>query len=287
MSPANQSISQIRRNLSFELNELLPGNEAVSVTGLILEHLGYPSDLILRDPDKKPEDELRSEITKIVNELKKNKPIQYILGKAYFTGLVFEVNHNVLIPRQETEELVHMISIENRHKNPNILDIGTGSGCIAVALAGIIPGSQISAIDISEDACQIAERNAQRNGVKIDVLCLDMFNYESHLLDRTFEIIVSNPPYVTLSEKELMAFNVTGFEPGSALYVTDEDPLIYYRQIIAMSENLLAERGVIWVEINENFGKETASLFVSAGFHEVRILKDIHGKERFIKASRK
>jgi release factor glutamine methyltransferase len=281
------SISGIRRTLINQLSEFFSGNEAVSVTRLILEHVGYNERIVIMNPSAEIPSKKLSEITKIVDELKKNRPIQYILGKTIFMDLTLQVNEHVLIPRPETEELVLNILREKRASDsPFIIDIGCGSGCIAIALAHYIADSIVSAMEVDDFALRLAMNNASNNNVSVNFIRQSIFDPWTGPENRIFDIIVSNPPYVTESEKLLMPANVTESEPGIALYVPDDDPLIFYKAIIRFSENQLSETGIIWVEINEKFGKETVDLFKQAGFQQVFLLKDIHGKDRYIKAAK-
>jgi release factor glutamine methyltransferase len=213
-------------------------------------------------------------------ELSKGKPVQYVLGEADFCGMKFSVNSSVLIPRQETEELVHLIIGESSLDAPVILDIGTGSGCIAITLAKFIKGSVVVATDVSEGALNTAKRNAERNGAEVMFLLDDITNSR---LTGSFDIIVSNPPYVTNSEMAQMQMNVVSHEPWDALFVSDSDPLVYYRAIADAGKRLLNEKGRIYLEINERFGKEVRYLFLNAGYVKAEVIKDINGKDRILK----
>ena len=279
------TIAEVKRALVSELSELLQGNETYSVTRMILEHFGYSEIQILKDPAAIVDANIQAEIKKIVIELHKNRPIQYILGETIFYELSFIVSEGVLIPRPETEELVSNIILENSYTTPSILDIGTGSGCIAVTLAKFLPGSKVTAMDIEEAALKIARTNARKNHAEVRFLNQSIISAEHNMKTEPFDIIVSNPPYILESEKNLMMPNVLNFEPVSALFVPDNDPFIFYREIIRYSEKGLSKKGVIWTEINEEYGSELKDLFIKSGFRSVRILKDIHGKERFIKAT--
>ncbi len=269
-----------------QLSEILTVHEAVSVTRLILTHVGISERSVLMNPSAEIHSKILSEITKIVNELKKNRPIQYILGEAWFMDLSFLVNEHVLIPRPETEEMVSKILQDNQDTTPQIIDIGCGSGCIAITLARNISGSRVSAIDVDNNAIQLAEKNALLHHVTVNFMHQNLFDTGSGSGEAIFDIIVSNPPYVTQTDKLSMSPTVTEHEPEIALFVTDDDPLIFYREIIRFSENRLSDTGRIWVEINERYGKETAQLFTGAGYDEVLLLEDIHGKDRFIRAKR-
>jgi release factor glutamine methyltransferase len=224
-------------------------------------------------------------IKSIVARLKQFEPIQYILGETYFFGLQLKVTPTVLIPRPETEELVDLIIRGNSDGNLTILDIGTGSGCIAIALKSRLNKAEISGIDISEKALKIARKNGTLNRLNVQFFQADILNWQKYDWP-FFDVIVSNPPYVTKSEKELMHKNVLDFEPSNALFVDDTDPLLFYRTIAQFALEKLNPNGKIYFEINENFGPETKSLLAGFGFTEVDIVTDIHGKNRFVKAIR-
>ncbi|MCF8346738.1 MAG: peptide chain release factor N(5)-glutamine methyltransferase [Bacteroidales bacterium] len=281
-----KTILETRRSLLDELSDLFPGNESLSVSRLIMEHVGFREYQVLKNPAQKVNTKIQSEIKKIVAELKKNRPIQYILGETVFLDLTFFLDEHVLIPRPETEEMVSMILLENPFNNPSIIDIGCGSGCIAVSLAKYIPSSKVSAMEIDAGAIRIARKNADHNGVAVAFSQQNLFDHAPIKGETPFDIIVSNPPYVTRSEKNLMLPRVTDHEPALALYVPDEDPMLFYREIAVFAERHLSERGMVWVEINEKYGKQTSQLFAGKGFENVRLLKDIHGKERFVCAMR-
>lgn len=236
------------------------------------------------------EPELRlseSEMLKLhfaVKDLLKNKPIQYIIGETEFCDLKFKVNENVLIPRPETSELVRLIA--NSHQPStisNILDIGTGSGCIAISLAKMIPQSNVYALDISEKALDVAKENAINNNVNITFIQDDILTKTQTLTQTKFDIIVSNPPYVRELEKVDMHNNILQWEPHNALFVSDEDPLIFYRSILEFSKKHLKENGEIWFEINEYLCKEMKALCEEVGLSNIEIYKDFRDKERFLR----
>ena len=219
-----------------------------------------------------------------VKDLLKNKPLQYIIGETEFCDLKFKVNENVLIPRPETSELVHLIT--NRQQTTDnsqltILDIGTGSGCIAISLAKQLPQSQVYALDISEKALCVAKDNAYINNVDITFIHDDILSLRNKI-ETKFDIIVSNPPYVRDLEKAEMRDNVLNWEPHNALFVSDDDPLIFYRNILEFAKTHLKENGEVWFEINEYLGKETKDLCCEMGFSNVNIYKDFREKERFL-----
>jgi release factor glutamine methyltransferase len=221
----------------------------------------------------------------IVSDLKTQKPIQYILGETEFYGLRFEVNENTLIPRQETEELVGLI-ISNHQitKSPNplkILDIGTGSGCIAISLAANIPTAEIFAIDVSERALATAKRNAEHNKLKVTFILKNILETED--LQQQFDIIVSNPPYVRNLEKAEIKPNVLEYEPHLALFVEDTDALLFYRKIAQLAKGNLNPNGKLYFEINQYLGKETVELLENMGFKNIELKKDIYGNDRMLK----
>jgi release factor glutamine methyltransferase len=221
-----------------------------------------------------------------LEQLKLEKPLQYVTGRAEFYGILLEVDERVLIPRPETEELVHWIINENKgSQGLSILDIGTGSGCIALALKKEFTCSKVYALDNSAGALTVSKKNAKNNALDVDFAFADLFSIKEIMPGTSFDIIASNPPYVTESDKAVMRKNVTGYEPVGALFVPDDDPLLYYRYISDFAWKRLTENGLLYVEINESFGKECHELFSSKGFKDVRLRKDINGKDRMICAS--
>jgi release factor glutamine methyltransferase len=262
-------------------------SECESISFLIFEHiLGYSRLQVHLKKDETIPDAKVTEIEEILNRLIEGEPIQHILGKADFYGLTFYVNPHVLIPRQETEELVDWIINENKLAAPEILDIGTGSGCIPVSLAKNIPDAEVSAYDISAEAISIANQNAKNNAVSIRTRQVDILQWEAVSIDKTFDIIVSNPPYVKEEEKKLMQEHVVSHEPHLALFVSNDDPLIFYRRIAEFAQQHLSPEGTLYFEINEALGNETASMLKGKGFPKVTIKKDINGKDRMICATR-
>jgi len=221
---------------------------------------------------------------KIVSELKINKPVQYILGETEFYELIFRVNEDVLIPRSETEELVHLIIDENKNKAISILDIGTGSGCIPVSLAVNMPNAKLSSCDVSLGAIELARENAKLNKCELNIFEYDILAFAENDLDKTYDVIVSNPPYIRNSEKELMHNNVLDNEPHLALFVEDSDPLLFYRTIAKFGLQYLNRPGKIYFEINEAFGKETAQIMESLGYSAIQVIEDLHGRDRIVSA---
>ncbi len=219
-----------------------------------------------------------------IQELKLQKPIQYILGETEFFGINLKVNPHVLIPRPETEELVSWVLDERPNDFPAVLDIGTGSGCIAIAIAKRLPAAKVYALDISHDAVILAKENALTNSVNISFFQHDILGNTPPNRGVLFDIAVTNPPYVRNSEKQEMQANVLDYEPAQALFVDDENPLVFYRAVAETMFPLLAPNGTIFCEINEALGEETAQVFISNGFANVEIRKDIHGKDRMLMA---
>lgn len=225
-----------------------------------------------------------SEISSDIKQLKKGKPVQHITGKAFFYNDFFIVNENTLIPRPETEELIELIRNDyNPETELSVIDLGTGSGCIPISLAKLFPKSNVSAIDISEKALEVAQSNAQNLNVKIDFYQQNLL--EDIQLNQKFDVIVSNPPYIRNLEKEEMHQNVLNFEPHLALFVENENALIFYERVLVFAENHLNQNGTIYCEINQYLGQETKQLF-EKNYEFVTIYKDISGNDRMLKASK-
>ena len=222
----------------------------------------------------------------LISRLLTYEPIQYILGTTSFFGLEFKVDTNVLIPRPETEELVAWILKQSDSSQPlKILDIGTGSGCIAVSLAKHFPNADVYALDVSPAALEMAQYNAQQNAVQLNGIQANVLEWENTALQ--FDIIVSNPPYVRESEKERMAPNVLEHEPHLALFVENNNPLVFYQAIVALSKQALKKQGLLYFEINEYLGEETKALFSSDDFEDVQLKTDVFGKNRMMRASKR
>ena len=278
---------------SAELASKYPKSEIDSFFAIIIEEqLGLQRIDTVLQPDFFIEEANVSTLKKIIKRLQKEEPIQYIFGKTEFFGLPFFVDENTLIPRPETEELVAWIIDEvenNKKKNITILDIGTGSGCIAISLQKKLPKSTISAIDISEKAIVIAKKNAKENKVNINFFKADILNTTS--LDEifknqntSFDIIVSNPPYVRELEKAEIKNNVLQNEPHLALFVDDENPLLFYKKIAGLAKQNLTKNGLLFFEINQYLGQETIELLNEFGFYSTKLKKDIFKNNRMLKA---
>lgn len=287
MNFTTNKIRDIRETYLKELKKLYPENESAAFLDLIIEkRLGINRLKRLSFPDLRISE---SEILKIhfdVRELKKHRPIQYILGESQFLDLNLMVNENVLIPRPETEELVlWIVENEKPKKNLFILDIGTGSGCIALSLKQLIPESKIWACDLSEEALKVASQNATKNHLEVNFFKTNILQEVIPDLLPSLDIIVSNPPYVTEAEKAQMQFNVLDFEPPDALFVKNEDPLIYYRNICRLAASKLKPGGRLYFEINQKYGKEVTDIMKSAGFKYPVVKKDIFDKNRMVSAT--
>ena len=279
------------------LSSLYDEKEVESFFYLTLEKLHQKKriDLALQ-PDLSMDETQLSQWETVLTELKTYKPIQYILGETEFYGLTFLVNENVLIPRPETEELVELILVESRKskvESLKILDIGTGSGCIPVSLKKNLPSAEVFAIDVSTNALEVAQKNAEINGVEVNFIEANILLTDSLALPTrnsqlatTFDIIVSNPPYVRNLEKAEINPNVLEFEPHLALFVEDNDALLFYRKITELAKNHLSENGKLYFEINQYLGKETVALIESYGFNNVLLIKDIYGNDRMISAEK-
>ena len=237
-------------------------------------------DVALRQESELP-DFAQERVTEIIARLRRHEPLQYIVGSARFHGHRFKVTPAVLIPRPETEQLIDMIVDENPASDLRVLDMGTGSGCIAISLARALKFAQVDALDVSRDALAVARENAAALKVKVRFFESDMLSPQP---PARYDIIVSNPPYVCWSERESMERNVLDYEPGQALFVPGNDPLLFYKAIAAYAAASLEQGGRLYLEINQRFGNEVKRLLEDHGFDEVRIIEDSYGKTRFAAA---
>ena len=267
------------------LAEIYDKPEIEALTLLVISEItGLSKGSIKAFPETAIEEPVGEKLTDILTRLTTGKPIQYILGYTEFYGLRFLVNPSVLIPRPETEELVQWC-IESSQQHGSILDIGTGSGCIAISLKKNLPDASVSAVDVSAAALYTAKQNAILNQVDINLIEADALKMnEISLYNIPFSLIVSNPPYVTLQDKALMHKNVTDFEPHTALFVPEDDPLLFYREITLFAANHLENNGLLFFEINESYGDETVKLLADIGFNNIELRKDMSGKFRMIKS---
>ncbi len=278
MQPTIQYIRQ-------ELQPFYSNREIESFIQLIFSYVkNYTlTDLVLKRAEKLFLQEI-NDIRQIVERLKLHEPIHYIIGTKEFCGIKLSVNPAVLIPRPETEELVEWIK-ESEISPDSILDIGTGSGCIALSLKKLIPGACLAGCDVSPDALALAKRNAEINALEVPFMEADILRWYSIPWPGKFGLIVSNPPYVTESERAEMNKNVLDYEPHKALFVEDDNPLKFYKAIVNFSSEWLIPEGKLYFEINETFGMQMISLMHGKGFRNIEIKRDLQGKERMIRGT--
>jgi release factor glutamine methyltransferase len=277
-------LKELYRNFLVQLQKVYSLSEATTITNWVFEKMASlkRSD-ILKNPEKKITAAADELIQKTLQELLTHKPVQYVLGEAWFYRMKFKVNAHVLIPRPETEELVEQLITDRKSKltDPAILDIGTGSGCISIAIKKNLPASKLTAVDISKDALLLAKENAALHNAHINFTLLDFLDESTWPTLPLFDIIISNPPYIPLNEKRKLAKNVTEFEPQLALFVPDKSPLIFYEKIAAFGKDHLLPNGKIYLETHEDYANQTAALFQNY-YQTVMIKKDMYGKERMI-----
>lgn len=259
--------------------------EITAMWRVVMKHImNYdPVDLILRGDSELPQF-MQSRLDHIIGRLVQHEPLQYILGEAFFHGHKFEVTRDTLIPRPETEQLVDMIVDENPQSDLKVLDLGTGSGCIAISLACALRFASVTAIDISSAALEVAQRNAQACKARIAFLQGDILNLEC-LPCEPLDIIVSNPPYICDSEQESMEPNVLDYEPHTALFVPDAQPLLFYDAIASYALRALRPGGRLYLEINQRYGNETMLMLQNYGFENARVHRDSWGNDRFVTAT--
>ncbi len=283
--PDIKTIAELVRFIRNQLVPIYGEGETKGMISLIFQNLkNWDLTNLIINYDLPASEYLKDSVSSILDRLKAGEPIQYILGKANFYGLYLNVNKSTLIPRPETEQLVDMIVKKySRISDLRILDIGTGSGAIALALARNLPFSKLTAIDISKDAVKVAKENADSlkcNNIKF--ITADIFKFEPE--PESFDIIVSNPPYICLSEAEEMEDNVLEHEPHTALFVPDDDPLRYYRHIAMTAKTGLSPNGSLFFEINPLYSDQLKRLLEKSGFSDIEITKDTYNRERFISA---
>lgn len=286
MKVPSNLVKDIKNYYCEQLCSIYDKDEANAMILILLEHyFNIDRVKMALEPDLRLSESEMLTFHFAVKDLLKNKPVQYIIGETEFCDLKFKVNENVLIPRPETSELVNIIYNSQcimHNGRFSILDIGTGSGCIAISLAKRFPQSQVYAMDISDKALEVAKENAFNNNVDVTFIHDDILSLDNKI-ETEFDIIVSNPPYVRDMEKADIRDNVLNWEPHKALFVSDEDPLIFYRKILEFAQSHLKEGGEIWFEINEFLGKEMTDLCKEHGFGDIEIFNDFRGKERFMK----
>ncbi|WP_282161832.1 peptide chain release factor N(5)-glutamine methyltransferase [Ulvibacterium marinum] len=284
-------LKEIKNIFHKELDVLYPQEEVDSFFYLLIEHhLGLERFVLALQPNFIVSKQEEQPLFEALSELRLQTPVQYIMGKAHFMDLELTVNKHVLIPRPETEELVRWILTDchaersrsiGGNQSTTILDIGTGSGCIALALAKNYPEVQVYALDVSARALEVAQRNAEQNKVVVNFIKADILTLDT--LDVPFDIIVSNPPYVRELEKKEMKANVTDYEPKEALFVPDNDPLLFYKSIVRFAKNSLKEGGSLYFEVNQYLAQETKQLLEDQNFTDIEVRKDLFGNDRMLK----
>lgn len=284
-------LKEIAAKYALELTSHYNEDEAKAIFLLVIEHyLKINRSAYNLKKENKLIDKDLEILSSALNELKTGKPIQYILGETAFYGLHFKVNEAVLIPRPETEELVEWVieKVENSTSAMGncqpmaLLDIGTGSGCIAISLKKNLPSVIVTALDVSKEALAVAKQNASLNHVDISFIHEDIFDTQNSILDNKYSIIISNPPYITQSEKNQMHQNVLEHEPHLALFVSNNDPLVFYEAIANFALKNLTENGLLFFEINSSLGKETVDMLFNKGLKKVELRKDMQGNDRMI-----
>jgi release factor glutamine methyltransferase len=278
---SDNRVGSVQEHLLTQLSALYEQREAANIVSELFRHYkGWGrADLLMHKQDRMTESEIL-QFHFAGKRLSKGEPLQYILGKAWFHGLEFNVSPAVLIPRPETEELVELIVADFKNQKPSIVDIGTGSGCIPIALKKAMPDTQVSAIDVSADALAIAKQNATLNEVDIAFLQKDIL--QEDLGELKVDVIVSNPPYIPLGEKTSMRRQVTDHEPGLALFVPDEEPLLFYERIVELSKQSLQPNGRVYFEIHEDMEEELTQLLEQHGITTFQFVKDMQGKVRML-----
>ena len=278
------NLQEASKYIYSNLTEIYAQREAHNICALLLEHItSFSKTERLINKELQLNQLQFKQLENALKMLMKFKPIQQVVGYTWFAGNKFFVNEDVLIPRPETEELIGQIVRENKNKKLSVLDIGTGSGCIAISLKYQLPNVNITAVDISTQALKMAEKNAKSIGVSVDFIQLDFLDENTWTRLETFDIIVSNPPYIRDNEKQEMFDNVLQYEPHSALFVPNDRALIFYEKTASFAATRLNAGGMIWVEINESLGKETLEVFTGGGF-KAELKKDMQQKDRIIKA---
>lgn len=276
-----------KRLLQFIIDEIQleeRPEEISSIAHLVMEHVfGIDRTEIILDRSVNVTRLKSKELRRFIKKINTDEPIQYIIGETEFYGRKFKVNPGVLIPRGETEELVQLIIKENAGKKVKFLDIGTGTGCIAITLLKELKGARGFAIDFDPRVMKTARQNVLLHDVHLEFLLMDILNEPIPV--SSFDVIVSNPPYITESDKTAMRPNVVMYEPAMALFVKDSDPLVFYRRIAEQAKKVLKPQGFLYFEINERFGEDLCALLEVMEYADVKVLKDLHGKSRIIRAT--
>lgn len=286
MQPKYKNMHPLILHIAHSLTEIYSRQEAQNIAKLVLtDALGIDLLDLYTGKDIKLSDLQQKKLNEILIRLQNNEPLQYVLGKAQFCELTFHVASGVLIPRQETEELVALIKQDNEKRvGLRILDMGTGSGCIAIALCSLLPDANVSGWDISEEALAQACANNKQLHAQVKFFRQDLFAVNPQ--EYQFDLIVSNPPYITQKEKQDMDANVLDWEPSLALFVPDDDPLLFYRQIARLGRTMLADGGSLYFEINTLYGDETCEMLRQSGYRKIEMIRDVFGRNRFIRSEK-
>ncbi|MEH6308428.1 peptide chain release factor N(5)-glutamine methyltransferase [Olivibacter sp. CPCC 100613] len=285
-----QQLEAVKKQFIEKIAVLYEANEAESIFLIVLEDLfGYSRRDLLLHKSMNLNDEQLDRLEEAASRISTGEPVQYIIGHTPFMGLSLHVNQHVLIPRPETEELVDLIIQDLKQGDrpaPKIIDVGTGSGCIPIAIKKYVNQAQVSAIDVSGEALAVAKQNAVENQCPVHFMLADILEWDIIFAEELkFDLVVSNPPYITNSEQQFMHPNVLQFEPHLALFVEDRAPLLFYETIASFALAHLEKGGKLYFEINRNFGKEVKNLLVKKGFKDVLLKQDIHGADRMVRAS--
>lgn len=278
-------LKQVEEAFEKRLQHIYDAVESKEIFLLCAEEvLQFSRNTILLQKNRELSDEEETRFHQLLDALETGKPVQYALGYAWFYGMKLLVNDKVLIPRPETEELVSLILSEYRNLAPTVLDIGTGSGCIPLAIKKNLANAQVIGLDISSEALQVAEINAEKEQLTVRFVQADILSKISPFPTQKFDVVVSNPPYITPSEQSAMAENVLHHEPHLALFIPEEKPLLFYKAIAHFAKKHLRPGGKLYFEINRRFGQELKDHLESVGFKDVFIFKDMHGADRMMSA---
>ena len=280
----DKTLAFIQSEMRRQLAPVYSSRELQQVVFELLEHFGFTRVQVIAYPDAKLSETDYEQLQLMLKRLADGEPLQYVVGTEWFMDMPFSVCRDVLIPRPETEELVRLIVDRCKRPSPRIADVGTGSGCIAVSLAKLIDGAQVTAVDVSASAIEVARRNAEQNSAQVEFVRADILADNQLFAPSSLDVVVSNPPYVTEFDKQQMSRNVLDFEPHLALFVPDSDPLLFYRRIVVLAQQWLKSGGMLFFEINERFGPETVQLLENMRFGNVELHRDFYEKNRMVSA---
>ncbi len=281
----NGTLTSIQKQICQQLSSIYTLAECRIIAAELLENQGFSRTQQLAFGDTKVSNIVAEQIAMQVLRLLNHEPLQYVIGYEWFMGYKFNVAPGVLIPRPETEELVQrIVDTAGNLQQHSVLDVGTGSGCIAISLNKLLDSSSVYAIDFSADAIAIAKQNAEQNNAQVEFVCQSIFDDNLPFKPQQFSVIVSNPPYVTENERYSMEPNVLNWEPHSALFVPNDNPLLFYKRIAECASIWLKNNGWLFFEINRMFGSETVQMLGNLGYKKVEVIKDISGNDRIVMA---